>query len=87
MIWVKTGIYPGPHCVHEDKKKEAAIELKFLAKDYYIDEMRCYVALGRTKTLYEAMELAFDWDAMNKIAELRKKSVLLIGSQLMPQMK
>ena len=51
-----------------------AIELEFLAKDYYIDEMRRYVALGRTKTLDEAMELAFDYDAMKKIAELRKKA-------------
>ena len=49
-----------------------AIELEFLAKDHFIDvladeEMRCYVILGRTGTLHEAIELTLECEAMKKV--------------------
>ena len=53
-----------------------AKELEFLAKDHHIDvlvdeEIRRYVTLGRTKTLDEAIELAFKYEAMSKVEEFR----------------
>ena len=64
-----------------------AIELEFLAKDHYIDaladeEMRCYVTLGKTKTLDEAIELTLEYEAMTKVEEFRKcRAIHTISTQ------